>query len=116
MVSQLPIAIARAGAKVTVLEAAAELGEIGAGIQMTPNVSRFLTKWGVSDIIGDDLVQCDNVNMRRTDGKIIAYTDFKKTVRDYGYPWYGEDLVWNQTVADGLSVGEWFVATISTLV
>jgi len=50
--------------------------------------------------------------MRRTDGKIIAYTDFKKTVRDYGYPWYGEDLVWNQTVADGLSVGGWFIALI----
>jgi salicylate hydroxylase len=86
------IAITRAGAKVTVLEAAAELGEIGAGIQMTPNVARFLIKWGVSDIIGDELVQCDNVNMRRADGKIIAYTDFKKTVRDYGYPWYDEDI------------------------
>lgn len=86
------IAIARVGAKVTVLEAAAELGEIGAGIQMTPNVSRFLVKWGVSDIIGDDLVQCDNVNMRRADGKIVAYTDFKKTIRDYGYPWYDNDI------------------------
>jgi len=39
------IAIARAGCEVTVLEAAAELGEIGAGIQMTPNVSRLLIKW-----------------------------------------------------------------------
>ena len=82
------IAIARAGARVTVLEAASELGEIGAGIQMTPNVSRFLIKWGVSDIIGPDLVQCDEINMRRTDGKIIAYTDFKKVVREYGYPWW----------------------------
>lgn len=33
------IAIARAGAKVTVLEAASQLGEIGAGIQMVPTVS-----------------------------------------------------------------------------
>jgi hypothetical protein len=41
------VAISRAGARVTVLEAAAELGEIGAGIQMTSNVSRFLIKWGV---------------------------------------------------------------------
>jgi hypothetical protein len=30
--------------------------------------------------------------MRRADGKIIAYTDFKKTVRDYGYPWYDEPI------------------------
>jgi hypothetical protein len=110
------VTIARAGAKVTVLEAVAELGEIGAGVQMRPNISRFLIKWGVSGIIGDDLVQCDNVNMRQTDGKVIAYTDLKKTVKDYGYPWYGEHLVWNQTVANGLSVGGWFIATISTLV
>ena len=49
-------------------------------------------------------------------GKTIAYTDFKKTVREYGYPWYGEDLVWDQAVADGLSAGGWFIATTSTLV
>lgn len=82
------IAIARGGAKVTVLEAASQLGEIGAGIQMTPNVARLLIRWGVSDIIGDDLVQCDEVNMRNMDGRIVGYTDLKKTVRDYGYPWY----------------------------
>jgi salicylate hydroxylase len=51
------IAIAKAGAKVTVLEAALELGEIGAGIQMTPNVARLLIKWGVDKVIGDDLVE-----------------------------------------------------------
>lgn len=36
------IAIARAGAKVTVLEAAAQLGEIGAGIQMVAMLSPTL--------------------------------------------------------------------------
>ena len=40
------IAMAKAGATVTVLEAAPELGEIGAGIQMTPNVARLLVNWG----------------------------------------------------------------------
>jgi salicylate hydroxylase len=38
------IAIQRAGAQVTVLEAAAELGEIGAGIHIMPNVSRHLIR------------------------------------------------------------------------
>ena len=57
----------------------------------------FLIKWGVSDIIRDDLVQCDNVNMRRADGKIVAYTDFKKTIGDYGYPWYDEVIFRKQT-------------------
>lgn len=81
------IALARAGCDVTVLEAAAELGEIGAGIQMTPNVSRLLIRWGVSDIIGDDLVQCKNINMRRRDGKIVQRTElYPKTVREFGFP------------------------------
>ena len=38
------IAMAKAGAKVTVLEAAPELGEIRAGIQMTLNVAHLLVK------------------------------------------------------------------------
>jgi len=50
------IAIARGGAQVTLLEAASELGEIGAGIQLMPNVSRLLIRWGVDEIIGDNLV------------------------------------------------------------
>lgn len=83
------IAIARAGCEVRILEAASELGEIGAGIQMTPNVSRLLIKWGVSEIIGDDLVQCNYINMRRTDGKVIQRTElYPKVVREYGFPWW----------------------------
>jgi salicylate hydroxylase len=59
------IALRRAGAQVTVLEAASELGEIGAGIQMTPNASRLLIKWGVADIIGENLVEVEELNLRR---------------------------------------------------
>jgi len=39
------ISIARAGAKVTVLEAAAQLGEIGAGIQMVAMLSPTLIQF-----------------------------------------------------------------------
>ena len=76
------IAMSKAGAKVTVLEAALELGEIGAGIQMTPNVARLLIKWGVSDVIGDNLVEFEELNMRRRDGTKVGYTrivpDFRR--------------------------------------
>jgi len=34
---------------VTVLEAASELGEIGAGIQVTPNFTRLLHRWGLAE-------------------------------------------------------------------
>lgn len=63
--------------------------QIGAGIQMTPNVSRLLIRWGVADIIGDDLVQCKEINMRNREGKIIQRTELHpKTVREFGFPWW----------------------------
>ncbi|PIA98905.1 3-hydroxybenzoate 6-hydroxylase [Cercospora beticola] len=75
--------------RVTILEAASQLGEIGAGIQMTPNVSRLLIRYGVDKIIGDDLVQCRNINMRNTKGEIIQRTElYPKTVREFGFPWW----------------------------
>ena len=69
------IAVAQAGARVTVLEAAAELGEIGAGIQMTPNASRLLVRWGVDRVIGDNLVEFEEFNLRKRDGTKIGYTE-----------------------------------------
>ena len=54
---------------------------------MTPNVSRLLIKWGVPDIIGDDLVQCKEINVRRTDGKVVQRTELvPKTVKEFGFP------------------------------
>jgi 2-polyprenyl-6-methoxyphenol hydroxylase-like FAD-dependent oxidoreductase len=75
------IALRRAGVQVTVLEQAAELGDIGAGIQMTPNVSRLLIKWGVADLILKDLVEVEELNVRRCDGtvsEISSNRDFKR--------------------------------------
>jgi len=68
------MALCRAGAQVTVLEAAPELGEIGAGIQMTPNVSRLLIKWEVADVIGENLVEFEELNIRKIDGTKVGYT------------------------------------------
>ncbi|KAK7732534.1 hypothetical protein SLS53_008420 [Cytospora paraplurivora] len=61
--------------KVTMLEAAAELGEIGAGIQMTPNVARLLQRWGVADVIGSNLVSFDRLNLRTKDGNVVGKTE-----------------------------------------
>lgn len=41
------IEILRAGHRVTIFEQAAALGEIGAGIQIPPNSSRILRRWGL---------------------------------------------------------------------
>lgn len=94
------IAMANAGAKVTVLEAAPELGEIGAGIQMTPNVARLLIKWGVSEVIGDNLVEFEELNMRRRDGTPVGYTRMIPNVRkNLGFPWW---LVHRMHLHEGL--------------
>lgn len=40
---------------------------------MTPNVSILLQRWGVADVIGDNLVQFPDLNMRRKDGTTRIY-------------------------------------------
>ncbi|KAL9065114.1 MAG: hypothetical protein Q9157_007591 [Trypethelium eluteriae] len=82
------IAIARAGAKVTVLEAADHLGEIGAGIQMTPNVARLLRKYGVDKVIGDNLVRFEELNLRRKDGTPVGYTQTSRIEGALDQPWW----------------------------
>ncbi|KAJ7744197.1 hypothetical protein B0H16DRAFT_995676 [Mycena metata] len=43
--------LGRTGHKVTVLESALRISEVGAGIQISPNLSRLLIRW----VLGDDL-------------------------------------------------------------
>ncbi|KAJ9614203.1 hypothetical protein H2200_002339 [Cladophialophora chaetospira] len=80
------IACARAGAKVTLLEAAKELGEIGAGIQMFPNVSRLLIRWDVDQIIGNNLIFLDEINTWGLDDELIGKYDPKVGKKLSGFP------------------------------
>lgn len=50
---------------------------------MTPNVSKLLIKWGVDKVIGDNLVEFEELNMRRKDGTKIGYTKIVPNVRQY---------------------------------
>jgi len=45
------LACARAGAQVTLFERSAEFGEVGAGIQLGPNVMRVLSNWGFKEAL-----------------------------------------------------------------
>ncbi|KAL7943773.1 hypothetical protein V8C42DRAFT_328415 [Trichoderma barbatum] len=83
------IAVARAGATVTLLEAAHELGEIGAGIQMFPNVSRFLVRWGVDKIIGDNIVSHVDCNTYfGPNATLIAHSLASDLASKAGFPWW----------------------------
>jgi salicylate hydroxylase len=80
------IACARAGARVTLLEAARELGEIGAGIQMNSNVSRLLIRWDVDKIIGDNLIFMDAINTWDLEDRLISTFDPKVARKLSGFP------------------------------
>ncbi|KAK3675438.1 hypothetical protein LTR78_004521 [Recurvomyces mirabilis] len=82
------IAIARAGGKVTILEAASQLGEIGAGIQMTPNVSRLLIRYGVDKAIGSNLNRFEEVNLHDKSGALKGHTKISRVEQSLGYPWW----------------------------
>ncbi|KAJ5464459.1 uncharacterized protein N7458_000145 [Penicillium daleae] len=84
------IAIARGGARVTVLEATEQLSEIGAGIQIFGNVSRFLVRWGVDKIIGNNLVRPVECNTWSHDGesKLIGHLDMERMEKEQGFPWW----------------------------
>ena len=45
------LACARQGVAVQLLERAAQLSEVGAGIQIGPNVTRILQAWGLQDAL-----------------------------------------------------------------
>ncbi len=49
---------------------------------MTPNVARLLINWGVDKVIGDDLVEFEELNMRRRDGTRVGYTKTIPNVRE----------------------------------
>lgn len=65
-----------------------ETVQIGAGIQMTPNVSVLLQRWKVADVIGNNLVRFEELNMRRKDGTKVGHTKIAALERALGRPWW----------------------------
>ena len=57
--------LAEAGHKVTVLERASSISEIGAGIQISPNVSRLLIRWGLGEKLREVAVKPEALTIRR---------------------------------------------------
>ena len=80
------IALSRGGVKVTILEATHELGEIGAGIQVFSNISKYLIRWGVDEIIGDNLVHVDEVRTWGVNGEVVTRVDPKRVHKITGFP------------------------------
>jgi len=66
--------LGRSGHKVTVLESASAIGEVGAGIQISPNISRLLFRWGLRDALSTYAVELEAIVIRRySTGEHVGY-------------------------------------------
>ncbi|KAI0869924.1 FAD binding domain-containing protein [Hypoxylon argillaceum] len=82
------IAILLAGHDVTVLEAASEIGEIGAGIQVLPNAARILFSWGLKDILEPHATWPQKCNFWGWKGNFLSEMDYDGYSRATGAPFW----------------------------
>ncbi|KAB8235145.1 putative salicylate hydroxylase [Aspergillus alliaceus] len=74
------------GHHVMILESAPQLKEVGAGIQVSPNMLRLFDRWGVSPLIHSKDVALEHIHVRRwQDGSLLGTMPVNKT--------YGQQVV-----------------------
>ena len=79
------------GHSVVILEKSAELQEIGAGLQITPNSTRLFRQWGIYDELEPLAAVPTSLSVRRYDGKHILVHEERfqeKLVSRYGSPFW----------------------------
>jgi salicylate hydroxylase len=81
--------LVRAGHEVTVFEQASALGEIGAGIQLSPNATRLLARLGVGPALDAVAVRPEAIEQRRwADGTVLSRVELGDVVeRAFGAPY-----------------------------
>ena len=81
-------AVARAGWHATVFERAPEFSEVGAGVQLGPNVTRILQAWGLGDALKQVAALPAGLHARSlTTGEVLATLPVKNAVSTYGAPY-----------------------------
>ncbi|KAJ3851932.1 hypothetical protein EV368DRAFT_65322 [Lentinula lateritia] len=85
-------ALGRAGHSIIVVESSPSIGEVGAGIQVCPNLSRILTKWGLMHKL-KNIAERDKPTWftfhRYDTGEVLGMSRLEgKLDRDHGAPWY----------------------------
>lgn len=80
----------QAGHRVTIVESSPQIGEVGAGIQVSPNSSRLLRRWGLGKHLDEIAVKPEAICFRRYNtGERVGYTKWGEVMeRDYGSPYY----------------------------
>ncbi len=84
------LCLARSGFEVRVFEQAAQFGETGAGIQLSPNCTRVLHHLDLESALTDCAFLPEGVEFRSwRSGKVIGSSVLGQTARDrYGFPYY----------------------------
>ncbi|KAJ7612021.1 hypothetical protein DFH06DRAFT_1274689 [Mycena polygramma] len=82
--------LGKAGHQITVVEAAPALGEVGAGIQVGPNMSRLLIRWGLAERLKEFGVKPLSVSfLRYSTGERVGFSFFgDKMEFEHGAPYY----------------------------
>jgi salicylate hydroxylase len=82
------LAVARAGWQATVFERAAKFSEVGAGVQLGPNVTRILQAWGLSDALKQVAAFPAGLHARSMSmGEVLATLPIKDAAQLYGAPY-----------------------------
>ena len=84
------LCLAKVGFEVALFEQAAEFGEIGAGIQLSPNCTRVLHHLGLEPALRACAFLPEGTEFRAwKSGKVIGASALGQAVRDrYGFPYY----------------------------
>jgi salicylate hydroxylase len=84
----LAIALGQAGHQITILDAAPQLAELGAGVQMTPQAIRYLFKWGLKDDLLSESIIPENLYVRDgQSGDLLGTVLVKDMEVQYGAPY-----------------------------
>lgn len=84
------LALTRAGCDVHVYEQVANKAEVGAGIQVSPNATRLLLRYGLADALRARAVRPSHIEVRRwDDGRILSREELGDAAEQaFGAPYY----------------------------
>jgi salicylate hydroxylase len=80
------LALAQAGKKILILERAAEIEEIGAGLQIAPNAGRALAQLGLESELNDFGLEPQAINIRDNNARLLARLDLSVARQRWGAP------------------------------
>lgn len=84
----LAIALGQSRHQITILDAAPELTELGAGVQMTPQAIRYLFKWGLKDDLLAESIIPENLHVWDGQaGNLLGSVRIKEMEAQYGAPY-----------------------------